>query len=194
MSVDGRHCSPVLVAIHADQISFQWCNRDLIPIPAARRTWTWQGYAGYWVITGVNTAAWTAGSTLLALGLSVNQAMGIVVGAALVSGILAVVCGWMGSHQYLGFTVASRASWGMRGAFWPVLNRIMTASIWMGVQSYWGGQAILIVLSAVIGPKYANMKNTLPESAHVTSVSLLSFFIFLAIYGEHIILSHPVHV
>ena len=32
--------------------SQQWCNRDLIPIPENRRTWTWQGYAGYWIITG----------------------------------------------------------------------------------------------------------------------------------------------
>lgn len=29
-----------------------WTNRDLIPIPYERRTWTWQGFAGYWVITG----------------------------------------------------------------------------------------------------------------------------------------------
>lgn len=29
-----------------------WCNRDLIPIPDDRRTWTWQGFAGYWVIAG----------------------------------------------------------------------------------------------------------------------------------------------
>lgn len=29
-----------------------WCNRDLIPIPEDRRTWTWQGFAGYWVICG----------------------------------------------------------------------------------------------------------------------------------------------
>lgn len=29
-----------------------WCNRDLIPIPQDRRTWTWQGFAGYWVICG----------------------------------------------------------------------------------------------------------------------------------------------
>ncbi|KAL1871969.1 hypothetical protein Daus18300_004606 [Diaporthe australafricana] len=28
-----------------------WCNRDLIPIPEDRRTWTWQGFAGYWVIS-----------------------------------------------------------------------------------------------------------------------------------------------
>jgi hypothetical protein len=30
----------------------QWCNRDLIPIPRDRQTWTWQGFAGYWVIGG----------------------------------------------------------------------------------------------------------------------------------------------
>lgn len=34
-----------------------WCNRDLIPIPYDRRTWTWQGYAGYWIISGTVTAS-----------------------------------------------------------------------------------------------------------------------------------------
>ena len=34
-----------------------WCNRDLIPIPYDRRTWTWQGYTGYWIITGIVTAS-----------------------------------------------------------------------------------------------------------------------------------------
>lgn len=29
-----------------------WCNRDLIPIPPERRLWTWQGYAGYWIVGG----------------------------------------------------------------------------------------------------------------------------------------------
>ena len=24
-----------------------WCNKDFIPIPRDRQTWTWQGYAGY---------------------------------------------------------------------------------------------------------------------------------------------------
>jgi NCS1 family nucleobase:cation symporter-1 len=87
----------------------------------------------------------------------------------------------------------------MRGGFWPVLNRIMTACIWvrtapfphqswsntnifqMGIQTYWGGQAVRIVLSAVIGPKYAYMTNTLPLSANVDTCSLVSFFIFLVI-------------
>ncbi len=42
---------------------------------------------------GCNTSSWTAGSTLLALGLSVSQAMGVVVGSSLIIAILAVVAG-----------------------------------------------------------------------------------------------------
>jgi len=52
----------------------------------------------------------------------------------------------------------------------------------MGIQTYWGGQAIKIVLGAVIGPKYAYMSNSLPLSANVDTCSLVSFFIFLAIF------------
>lgn len=35
--------------------------------------------------------------------------MGVVLGASLLAGLLAVVAGWMGSHHYLGFTILSRA-------------------------------------------------------------------------------------
>ena len=71
----------------------------------------------------------------------------------------------------------------MRGGFWPLLNRIMTACIWMGIQAYWGGQAVKIILGAVIGPKFVYMANTLPEEAHVDTASLASFFIFLALFA-----------
>ena len=57
---------------------------------------------------GANTTAWTAGSSLLALGLSVPQAIGVIVGSSLICGLLAIGAGWMGSHQHLGFTVLSR--------------------------------------------------------------------------------------
>ena len=34
-----------------------------------------------------------------------------------ITGLLAVACGWMGEKHHIGFTVASRFSWGMRGAY-----------------------------------------------------------------------------
>ncbi|KXS99793.1 hypothetical protein AC579_9448 [Pseudocercospora musae] len=167
---------------NAEYHNTYWCNRDLIPIPADRRTWTWQGYFGYWVICGVNTTAWASASSLHALGLSVQQAMGVMVGVALISAIIAVLAGWPGSHQYIGFTVLSRASWGMRGGFWPVLNRIVTAIVWNGIQLYWGGQAVKIMLGGIIGSRWVNLRNTLPASANVDTASLISFFIFLVIF------------
>ncbi|KAL8924215.1 MAG: hypothetical protein Q9208_004179 [Pyrenodesmia sp. 3 TL-2023] len=95
------------------------------------------------------------------------------------SGILAVLCGWMGSHHHVGFTVASRSAWGLRGAFWPVLNRVMTGCVWMGVQMYWGGLAVRLVLNAIIGPRFIFMANTLPASANVETANLICFFIFV---------------
>ena len=77
---------------------------------------------------------------------------------------------------------AISSSWGMRGGFWPVLNRIMTSIIWLGIQMYWGGQSIKIILNAVIGRKFRDLENTLPESANVDTASLISFFVFALIF------------
>ena len=84
----------------------------------------------------------------------------------------------MGSHHHVGFTVTSRSSWGMVGAFWPVLNRVLTGCVFMGIQMYWGGLATRIVLNAIIGPKLIFMENTLPASANVTTPNLICFFVF----------------
>ena len=44
--------------------------------------------------------------------------------------------------------------------------------------------AIKIILGALIGPKFVAMRNTLPLSAHVDTSSLISFFVFMAIFGR----------
>ncbi len=48
---------------------------------------------------------------------------------------------------------------------------------------FWGGQAVRIVLGALIGPKFVNMANTLPLSANVVTADLVCFFIFTIILG-----------
>ncbi|KAF3023152.1 hypothetical protein E8E14_013987 [Neopestalotiopsis sp. 37M] len=70
----------------------------------------------------------------------------------------------------------------MRGGFWPVLNRIVTACVWMGIQAYWGGQAVKIMLRAIIGPTFVNLRNTLPSSSNTDTASLISFFVFIVIF------------
>ena len=59
----------------------------------------------------------------------------------------------------------------------------------MGTQAYWGGQAVKIILGAVIGPKFVHWRNTLLESAHVDKASLLSFFMFLAVFAPMLLVA-----
>lgn len=47
---------------------------------------------------------------------------------------------------------------------------------------YWGGQSIKIILNAIIGHRFGDLKNTIPESANVDTASLICFFIFAAIF------------
>lgn len=94
-----------------------WCNRDLIPIPADRRTYGIWSYFGYWTVSGSCISAWSTGSTLLSFGLSPQQAIGTVAIGGILTGFLAVACGWLGEVHHIGFTVSSRSAWGMRGAF-----------------------------------------------------------------------------
>ncbi|KAL9120762.1 MAG: hypothetical protein Q9187_002679, partial [Circinaria calcarea] len=61
----------------------------------------------------------------------------------------------------------------------------MTGSVWMGLQMYWGGQAVRIILGSIIGPKFIYMKNTIPVSAYVETADLISFFIFVLILGPY---------
>lgn len=83
-------------------------NRDNVPLPPSRRTWGAWSYVGFWVTTGVNISGWTGGSSLLALGLSVGQAMAVVcVGQILVAA--AVICtGLLGAEWHVGFPMWNR--------------------------------------------------------------------------------------
>lgn len=52
----------------------------------------------------------------------------------------------------------------MRGGSWPVLNRIVTAIIWLGIQMYWGGQSIKIIFNPIIDHPFRDLVETLPAS------------------------------
>lgn len=67
-----------------------------------------------------------------------------------------------------------------RGERWK--RRVDSGS--QGIQMYWGGQAVRIILSSIIGPKFYDMANTIPASANVQTVDLVSFFIFVVMLGK----------
>ncbi|EIM84155.1 uncharacterized protein STEHIDRAFT_123633 [Stereum hirsutum FP-91666 SS1] len=163
----------------ADYKNDNWTNRDLIPMPAERRTYKIWSFFIYWCISGMCISAYTTGSTLLAYGLTAGQAIGALVIGAVATGFLSVACGWMGERHHIGFTVSSRFTWGMRGAYFPVIIRTFTTIFWDGLQAYWGGQAMRVTIGAII-PKFAHMEQTLAGGVLYTKdlIGMIIYYIF----------------
>ncbi|KAG0697825.1 permease for cytosine/purines, uracil, thiamine, allantoin-domain-containing protein [Suillus ampliporus] len=156
-----------------------WLNRDLIPMPKERRTYKIWTYFIYWCITGLCISGYTTGSTLLAYGLDAQQAIVSLVIGGLIVGVLCVACGWMGERHHIGFTVACRFSWGMRGAYFPVIVRAFVIIFWDGLQAYWGGQAVAVTIGAII-PGFAHMKQTLAGGMLLTKdfIGIIIYYVF----------------
>lgn len=56
----------------------------------------------------------------------------------------------------------ARVSFGLRGMWLPLFFQLMSNMVFFGMQAVYGGQAIGLMLGAMI-PQYKNLKNTLPE-------------------------------
>lgn len=158
-----------------------WCNRDLIPTPPDRRTYGVWSYFGYWTVSGSCISAWSTGSTLLAFGLSPQQAIAVVVVGGILAGLLAVACGWMGENHHIGFTVSSRFSWGMRGSYFPVVLRVFVSCMWFGMQAFWGGQATRVMIGAII-PGFAHMPNYFAPGSHLQTKDFIGLLIWMCAF------------
>lgn len=154
-------------------------NRDIIPIPPERRTWSAIAYATYWVIEGVSISGYTTGSTLMGFGLSAKQSIAIAVAAGVLYGILAAVMGWIGSHQHIGFPLFARVMYGINGAAFGIVMRIITGIIWWGVQAYYGGQAIRVCIGAM-SPSFLNW-DSFHNANGITSANLVGLVIYCVI-------------
>ncbi|XPS93568.1 hypothetical protein M3J09_002913 [Ascochyta lentis] len=154
-----------------------WSNRDLIPLPPERRTWGWFNFFGFWAIASLNVANWQTPSTYLTLGLSVPQAMLVVVVSRLLIVLFAILIAWIGLKWHIGFTVQNRYSWGMRGSFIPLLQRILLNFIWNAVQCWNGGRLVAVCLTA-IWPSFARMPNTFGSSMPATTDQFVGFVVF----------------
>jgi len=155
----------------------QWANRDLIPLPSDRRTWRWFEYFGYWSISSLNVTGWQTPNAYLHLGLSVGQTMAIIIIGRLSISFFATLNGMVGTRWHIGYSISNRFTWGLRGAFFPLVQRIFMTFIWNAVQCWNGGRLISVCISAIF-PGFAKIKNTLPGYNHMTTEQLIGFTLF----------------
>ncbi|EIF48153.1 thiamine metabolism [Brettanomyces bruxellensis AWRI1499] len=155
-------------------------NKDLVPIPIDRRKWGFPAYLWYWGITSLCAVTWSAGSSLLSLGLNGNYAMGIVVIANAIISIAAALNGYYASRYHIGFSVYQRVIFGIRGSCIGVLIRAILSVVWFASQAWLGGLCVNVILSSW-SKSYLNWENTLPESVPMTSQELCGFVIYLVL-------------
>ncbi|CEQ39638.1 SPOSA6832_01199 [Sporobolomyces salmonicolor] len=119
-----------------------YTNADLDPTPPENRTWSYGTWFSFWVAASLDPAFWQTGASLIPLGLSVANAIGIVVLGNVVIAVPIILNGVVGARLRVPFPVAVRASMGYYFAYFAVVSRFFLACIWFGVETYNGGSAM----------------------------------------------------
>lgn len=164
-------------------------NTDLLPVPPSKRTWGWVNFTAFWISDGLNLNTFMIASTAVSAGLTWSQAWAAIIVGYFAVAFLIVIAARIGAVYHVSFPIIARSTFGVWGAIWPVINRVVLAAIWYGVQAYIGGQCVSLVLQSMF-PSYGRMKNTLPESSGTTTKDFVSFFIFSLISLPLVVL-HP---
>lgn len=70
----------------------------------------------------------------IAVGLSVGQSMGVIIVSRVLITLFSTIIAWCGLQWHISFTVKNRFTWGMRGSYIPLLQRILLNFIGTAVQ------------------------------------------------------------
>ncbi|ORY25545.1 NCS1 nucleoside transporter [Naematelia encephala] len=155
-----------------------WINDDIRPLSPEKRLWTWKTYGLYEFGINVLFVAWTTASSLLALGLTVGQAFACVIVGQFLTGVIGTLAVNIGAEAHVGFPVLNRLSWGMRGNWFPILNRVVLGTTWFAIESWYGGKCIKVAIGA-IWPSFYHMHNPFRASLGMDGGDFLCWVIFL---------------
>jgi hypothetical protein len=111
--------------------STQLVNDDLKPVEPARRTWGAWNFVFFWTADSFNINTWMIASAMITgNGLAWWQAWVCVWIGYFVAACFVCLTGRIGAVYHISFPVVTRASFGVWGSLWPILNRTAMACIW----------------------------------------------------------------
>lgn len=152
-------------------------NKDLLPIPAGRRSWGLWNYAALWIAMAITIPTYTLASSLVDRGWTWQAAVGSVVLGNVIVLIPVALNSWAGTKYGIPFPVLTRASFGVFGAHVPALLRAIVACGWFGIQTWIGGWAIYKLLETV-WPEIADLPVFLPAWVGLGTGEFLCFMLF----------------
>ncbi|KIW18951.1 hypothetical protein PV08_03240 [Exophiala spinifera] len=157
----------------------QWLdNNDLRPVPIADRTFGWKSYFWFWLSANATPASFYGVSAALAAGLSVWEALACQLGGQIMIATVFVFNGRAGAAYHIPYPTIARASFGVWGAYWPVVNRVVMTLVWTGVNAVQGGQCAYVMLHSLF-PSIARIPDVFPDGASaLNSGGMIGFFLF----------------
>ncbi|MCL6444805.1 MAG: NCS1 family nucleobase:cation symporter-1 [Alicyclobacillus sp.] len=176
---------PELTAVYDEQLT----NRDLQPVPAAERRWSWYSYMALWMGMVHNIFNYEVAASLIALGMNIWEALLTIFVADLILMIPLGLNGYVGTRFGIPFPVFARLAFGVFGANIPALIRAFVAIGWFGVQSYLGSTA-LNALITFLAPGWSKLSGTFLGMPANGWIALLLFWFLqglLALHGMEII-------
>jgi len=153
-------------------------NHDLAPVEVSGRNWTTYNFAALWVGMAVNIPTYMLASGLIASGMNWWQALITVFLGNVIVLLPILLNSHPGTKYGIPFPVFARASYGTLGSNLPALMRAVVACGWFGIQCWIGGQALYVLLRALI-PGWPTLLGG-PAAGHAPT-EWLSFFLFWAL-------------
>ncbi|MEO8191602.1 MAG: NCS1 family nucleobase:cation symporter-1 [Acidobacteriota bacterium] len=124
-------------------------NRDLLPVPVSRRTWTTYNYAALWISMAHCIPTYYMASGLMAAGMNWWQALlTILLGNTIVL-VPILLNSHPGTRYGIPFPVFARAAYGTIGSNLPAIMRALVACGWFGIQCWIGGEALNTLFQAI---------------------------------------------
>jgi len=125
-----------------------YSSHDLAPVPPSRRTWGFRDFAVLWVSMSACVTTYTLASGLINQGMDWKQAVVTIFLGNCIVLVPMVLNAHAGTKYGISFPVYCRASFGLRGANIPAMVRALVACGWFGIQTWYGGEALLAVATA----------------------------------------------
>ncbi|MCL6478312.1 MAG: NCS1 family nucleobase:cation symporter-1 [Peptococcaceae bacterium] len=124
-------------------------NKDLNPVPIARRNWGTYHIASLWIGMSVCIPTYMLASGLIAAGMNWWQAILTITLGNLIVLIPMTLNAHAGTKYGIPFPVLARASFGTLGSNVPALLRAIVACGWFGIQTWIGGASLNALIGAI---------------------------------------------
>ncbi|KAK5444239.1 hypothetical protein LTS15_010354 [Exophiala xenobiotica] len=151
-------------------------NEDLAPSPPSRQTWTTWSFFAYWWSESWCVSTWAVGSSFIALGATLRDALLVVFFANFLSAFIIVANGRAASRYHIGYPVLARVSFGIYGQYFVVVLRSIFGIIWAGINMYFTGRFISIGLRCIF-PGWVLLHNPIPTTQDITIQAFIGYII-----------------